>query len=85
MGKGKARGSKTPLERAEMHAEAFVQVAAGWCLVCGSAVRWRSALGAPLHRCSAPAVLFTVRGHSAKRFLGAPLGDARFVRVSSFR
>ena len=26
VGKGKARGSKTPLERAEMHAEAFAQV-----------------------------------------------------------
>lgn len=32
--KVKVRGLKTPLERAEMHTEAFVQVAAVRCLVC---------------------------------------------------
>src|SRR5690606_15790614 len=39
VGKGKAWGLETSLERAEMHAGAFVQVTAVWCLVCSTAVR----------------------------------------------
>src|SRR5690606_16728446 len=63
--RGKVRGSKTPLERAEMHTEAFVQVTAVWRLVCGAALCWCSALGDPSLRCSVPAVLLTVRDRSA--------------------
>ena len=39
VGKGKVWEPKTLLGRAEMHAEAFVQVAAGERLVCSSAFR----------------------------------------------
>ena len=84
-GKVKVRGSKTSLGRAEMHAEAFVQVAAVWCLVCSAAVRWCSALSAASHRCFALRFCSLPVTAQRLRFLGEPLDDVRFVRVSGFR
>ena len=81
----KVWGLKTPLERAEMHAGAFVQVAAGWCLVCGAAVRWRFALSASSHRCSALRFCLLPVTAQRWRFLDEPLDDVRFVPLSSFR
>src|SRR5690606_40945647 len=85
VGKGKAWGLETPLGRAEMHAEAFAQVTAVWCLVCSSAVRWRSALGASSHRCSALRFCSLPVTAQRSRFLGEQLGGVRFVLISSFR
>ena len=85
MGKGKVWDLETALERAEMHAGAFVQVAAVWCLVCSAAVRWCSALSAASHRCFALRFCSLPVATRRLRFLGAPLGDARFVPLSSFR
>ena len=88
MGKGKAWGLETPLERAEMHAEAFVQVTAWWCFVCGSALLVFRAqhLVPPVFRSAA---LFTARGRAAvalpRRDPRRALGYVRFVLVSSFR
>ena len=85
MAKGKVWDLETPLERAEMHAGAFVQVTAEWCSGCGSALCWCSALSASSHRCSASR--FCSRSVTAQRlrFLDEARGDVRFVPLSSFR
>src|SRR5690606_14444690 len=93
--KGKVWDLETPLERAEMHAEAFAQVT-GVLILLERELRsgaWsagpRSA-GVPrsapcphrrfaLRFCSLPVIAQRLR------FLGAPLGDARFAPLSNFR
>ena len=74
-----------PLERAEMHAGAFVQVTAAWCLVRGSALCWRSALSTSSHRCSALRLCLLSVAARRSRSLSETLGDVRFVPISSFR
>lgn len=85
VGKGKAWGPKTLLERAEMHAGAFVQVTAGQRLWCSTSIPRCSALSTSSCRCSA--LRFCSLSVAARRwhFLGETLGDARFVPLSSFR
>src|SRR5690606_33959337 len=73
-----------PLERAEMHTGAFVQVTAVWCLVCGSARCWCSALSTSSHRCSASRFCSLPGTAQRRRFLAAPLDDVRLVPVPRF-
>src|SRR5690606_41651843 len=74
-----------PLERAEMHTRAFVQVTAVWRLVCGSARCWCSALSTSPHRCSASRFCSLPVIAQRWRFLVEALDDVRFVPGPSFR